>query len=207
MAQSISGSTLPVSSKEGHDFWIRHQWLTAAVEEWMAAPSTGPSHSNPMLVFTRMLAHDTVIHLNDTVKGIAWKGADQHLTAVAYGQRAYEAASDMVWWAKTVPQLGCFTACTYLHVPHAPSPRPTKANLALIPQTQAHPFLPGPLARAATFFATDAKTTDTICTRQERDNAVKQLCGALKRLRGVSNLAAKLLDELEARRSHVSSCR
>jgi hypothetical protein len=33
---------------------------------------------------------------------------------------------------------------------------------------------------------------------------VKQLCDALKRLRGVNNLAARLLDELQARRDHVS---
>ncbi|KAL2018159.1 hypothetical protein VTK56DRAFT_1235 [Thermocarpiscus australiensis] len=179
-----SGSMLP--PKEAREFWIRHEWLAAAVEERLQrerepqrisiSTSAGPLDGDPMLTFTRILARDIVIHLSDTAKGIPWKEPDHQLMAIAYGQRAYEAASDMACLANAVPQLGCFTA---------------------------HPLLPSPLARSAAFLTTRTKTTDSLKTRQEKDSAVEQLCDALRRLRRVNSLAAKLLDELEMRRGHM----
>jgi hypothetical protein len=122
MAQSMLSSTLP--AKEAHEFWTRHQWLAAAVEERLqrererqgtslsTASSTDPLDGNPMLTFTRMLAHDTVILLSDTASRIEWKELDHQLMAMACRQRAYEAGSDMVWLVQTVPHLGCFTVWT-----------------------------------------------------------------------------------------------
>lgn len=51
------------------------------------------------------------------------------------------------------------------------------------------------------------KPTDIANTNEEKDRAVEQLRDALTRLKGVSHLAAKLLDGLEAGRNHSSMMR
>lgn len=107
-----------VSNKEAHEFWTRHGWLTSVVEERLqresraSAASPGLLDGNSMLTFTHLLAHDTIICLSDTAKGIAWKEVDHQLMAMTYEHRACEAASDMVRLAKAVPQPSCFEACS-----------------------------------------------------------------------------------------------
>ncbi|KAL5355963.1 fungal-specific transcription factor domain-containing protein [Aspergillus floccosus] len=110
------------------DFCIRQGWLATAVERrvQMLVPSPAVD-SDPMLLFTHMLAYRATVHLSITVQQASWRTVDQQVLAAAYQQRAAQAASEIVRLAKAVPYLSPF---------------------------KTHPFLPDTLACAATFLST-----------------------------------------------------
>ncbi|GAB1214126.1 hypothetical protein ATERTT37_003286 [Aspergillus terreus] len=114
------------------DFCIRQGWLATAVERrvQMLVPSPAVD-SDPMLLFTHMLAYRATVHLSITVQQASWRTVDQQVLAAAYQQRAAQAASEIVRLAKAVPYLSPF---------------------------KTHPFLPDTLACAATFLSTQTAT-------------------------------------------------
>ncbi|CAI7653032.1 unnamed protein product [Penicillium glandicola] len=112
------------------DFCIRQEWLATAVEKRVQTLVPSPAiDSDPMLLFTHMLAYRATVDLSNTVQRASWRTADQQVLITTYQNRAAQAASEIVRLAKAVPYLSPF---------------------------KAHPFLPDTLACAATFLATHA---------------------------------------------------
>lgn len=112
------------------EFCIRQGWLASAVEKRVQMLVPSPAiESDPMLLFTHMLAYRAAVDLSNTVQRAPWRTPDQQVPAAKYQNRAAQAASEIVRLAKAVPYLGPF---------------------------KAHPFLPDTLACAATFLSTHA---------------------------------------------------
>ncbi|ROW12029.1 hypothetical protein VPNG_05282 [Cytospora leucostoma] len=95
------------SAKDTRDFWARHEWLAAEVEkhtqllESWRQNSAGTSTSdlvdgNPMLLFTNILAHDTIVYLSNVTETIAWDDVGHQLISASYKQRGIQAASEVV---------------------------------------------------------------------------------------------------------------
>ncbi|KUM65575.1 hypothetical protein ACN42_g1498 [Penicillium freii] len=112
------------------EFCIRQGWLASAVEKRVQMLVPSPAiESDPMLLFTHMLAYRAAVDLSNAVQRAPWRTPDQQVLAATYQNRAAQAASEIVRLAKAVPYLGPF---------------------------KAHPFLPDTLACAATFLSTHA---------------------------------------------------
>ena len=125
------------SETETKDFCIRQGWLATAVERRVQMLSPSPAiDSDPMLLFTHMLAYRATVHLSNTVQRSSWRTVDQQVLTAGYQHRAAQAASEIVRLAKAVPYLSPF---------------------------KAHPFLPDTLACAATFLTTQAGSQGSGC--------------------------------------------
>ncbi|KAI0842742.1 fungal-specific transcription factor domain-containing protein [Hypoxylon sp. FL0890] len=170
LASSLSGN-------EPQEFWTRHEWLATVLEKrtqiliQTSATTSTLDDRDPMLAFSHMLARSAIIYLSMTTEIKPWQNVKHQMTASAYEERAYQAASDMARLVTAMPRLSCF---------------------------KAHPFLPNALSDAATFLMAHAKTPDITNTRSGEEDGVEQLLGALRNLRDVNNLARDLLMTLEA---------
>ncbi|KAJ6014704.1 hypothetical protein N7540_009295 [Penicillium herquei] len=112
------------------EFCISQGWLASAVEKRVQMLVSSPAiESDPILLFTHMLAYRAAIDLSNTVQRAPWRTPDQQVLAATYQNRATQAASEIVRLSKAVPYLGPF---------------------------KAHPLLPDTLACAATFLSTHA---------------------------------------------------
>ncbi|MCJ1386602.1 hypothetical protein MMC17_009728 [Xylographa soralifera] len=175
-----------LSVKETHEFWTRHQWLSEAVERRTQSSArsaveismTNVDGEDPMVAFTHLLAHNAVIHLGSVIELIPWKTLEYQLAAIAYEQRAHQAATDVVRLARAAPSFSYF---------------------------KTHPFLPNILSSAASFLMTHVKSPDLAQIGEQGSDGVRHLLDALRRLRGVSNLAGNLSDLLEANRVYAST--
>ncbi|KAK4465136.1 hypothetical protein QBC42DRAFT_219505 [Cladorrhinum samala] len=190
-------------SQPDNEFWVYHEWLTSVVEkraqvlsqhhdttaEVSSVFSSSPGgESDPMVLFTRMLAYGSLVHLNATVQAIRspWQTAEHQRMTAAAGWRADGAAVEMVRLAKSVKQLSCF---------------------------KVHPFLSDPLECAAEFllarrqaqaidgiFAFDADVTGIGGGQGSRangdDGGVEHLLRVLSYLGDTNNLARDLLFKL-----------
>ncbi|RMZ78302.1 hypothetical protein DV737_g3960, partial [Chaetothyriales sp. CBS 132003] len=158
-----------LATLQGRYFWIRHEWLCTTVEKWVKVLVSLPTvDSDPMLLFTHMLAHQAIVHLGYTVQCVLSRAVanEQRLQAIAYQRRSSQAVSEIIRLAKAVPYLSCF---------------------------KAHPFLPDPLACAASFLATYSSTEE-----QPSEN-IEHLLRALGELQDTHCLAREHLQTLETR--------
>ncbi|KAI1412492.1 fungal-specific transcription factor domain-containing protein [Hypoxylon sp. FL1857] len=177
LASSLSGN-------EPHEFWTRHEWLSAVLDkrtqvlvQASATTSTLDDH-DPMLSFSHMLARSAIIYLSITTEIKPWQSVKHQMTASTYEERAYQAARDMAHLVAAMPRLSCF---------------------------KAHPFLPNALSDAAAFLMAHAKTPDLANPNTEEEDCVERLLGALRNLRDVNNLARDLLQKLEADNLRITS--
>jgi hypothetical protein len=147
---------------EGADFWTHQKRLASAVEKHVQVLGTTSSvhvDSGPMLLFAHMLAHSAVIKLGHTAQraSSAWRTVEQQGATAAYERRASSAAAEMVRLAKQVPSFSCF---------------------------KAHPFLPDPLACAASFLT--ARSGNVALAD---DVGVQHLLRLLRDMQGMNSLA------------------
>lgn len=115
-------------------FWDYHEWLTSVVEkrvqdlshnqgptaETSSASASSPGgDSDPMVLFTRMLAYGSLVHLNTTLQAIRspWQTAERQRITAAAGWRAERAAVEILRLAKSVKQLSCFKVHPFLSDP------------------------------------------------------------------------------------------
>ncbi|KAJ5730547.1 Asperfuranone cluster transcription factor afoA [Penicillium malachiteum] len=112
------------------EFCISQGWLASAVEKRVQMLVSSPAiESDPILLFTHMLAYRAAIDLSNTVQRAPWRTPDQQVLTATYQNRAAQAASEIARLSKEVPYLGPF---------------------------KTHPLLPDTLACAATFLFTFA---------------------------------------------------
>lgn len=105
------------------DFWDRHHWLDAIITQRMHIlllryPSVS-EHVDPLLLFTNMVAHTTVLHLYETIESMSWETDKYQYIITEYGQRSAVAAREIVILAKALSPLSYFKAS--LLVPVHPS--------------------------------------------------------------------------------------
>lgn len=148
---------------EGGDFWTRQKRLALAVDKRIQVlGNTSSVHvdSSPMLLFAHVLAHGAVIKLGHTAQSAssAWCTVEEQGVTTAYERRAFSAAAEMVRLAKQVPSFSCF-----------------KGH---------HPFLPDPLACAASFLT--ARSGNVALAD---DVGVQLLLRALRDMQGMNSLA------------------
>ncbi len=209
-----------LSSQDTHEFCTRQEWLSALVEKRtqvliQSSPDTSPvAERDPMLVFVHMLAHSTVIYLSHAVDTSPWRTVEHELVAIAYEQRARQAATEVVRLARAIPRLSCFKVCG-LCFSHPFIPFSFSLSLFaflysyfsvflpillvveyLLTSSQSHPFLPNTLYRAATFLMRQSKTPLS-GHFDEAEEGVTQLLHALRNLRDVNNSAREYLYQLE----------
>lgn len=112
------------------DFCIHQGWLATALERRVQMITPSPAvDSDPMLLFTHMLAYRATVQLSNTVQRASWQTANHQVLVASYQSRAAQAAAQIARLAKAVPH-------------HSPF--------------KTHPFLPDTLARAAVFLASQA---------------------------------------------------
>ncbi|OIW25917.1 hypothetical protein CONLIGDRAFT_672845 [Coniochaeta ligniaria NRRL 30616] len=146
----------------GGDFWTRQKRLASAAEKRVQVLGTTSSahvDNDPMLFFAHMLAHSAVIKLGHTAQraSSAWHTVEQQGATAAYKRRASSAAAEMVRLAKQVPSFSCF---------------------------KAHPFLPDPLACAASFLTARRGNIELA-----DDDGVLHLLRLLRDMQGMNSLA------------------
>lgn len=87
------------------EFWERHQWLDNILTKRMQILSWNypyaVEHTDPLLLFTNMMAHTTVLHLNMVIQSTAWDTDEYEEIICQYGKRSMSAAQEMVSLAKT----------------------------------------------------------------------------------------------------------
>jgi hypothetical protein len=149
-------------TSEGGEFWTRQMRLALAVDKRVQVLSTASSvhlDSDPMLLFAHMLVHSAVIKLGHTAQRASsvWHTGVQQGAAANYERRASSSAAEMVRLAKQVPSFSSF---------------------------KAHPFLPDPLACAASFLTTrngNFASPDDFC--------IQHLLKLLRDMQDINNLA------------------
>ncbi|KAJ5382599.1 hypothetical protein N7517_000510 [Penicillium concentricum] len=194
-------SMLRTGTADAQEFWARHDQLTLAVEKRTQILAQSPSlktiNRNPIVLFTHMLAHKSIIYLSSTLE-IALlqqqqqqqQTGDRQLFASSYKWRAERAAIEIMRLAESARSLGCFSM---------------------------HPFIAGPLACAADFFIRRAQYTNisrasgsagchsssssinsSNSSISGNDGEVESLLFVLRNLGCVNNLAQDHLSTLEA---------
>lgn len=105
------------------EFWARYEWLNTTLDKrrrQLAQISPSPSTiSDPMLVFTRIIAATIMIHLMEMLMRRSLPAAQHRLPvdSHSYEERLVQAAREIVSLARPVTQLSCFKA--HLFVPCA----------------------------------------------------------------------------------------
>ncbi|KAG6361749.1 hypothetical protein INS49_009977 [Diaporthe citri] len=159
------------SGKEPRGVWARHERLASAVERRVATlaqiPAAPTVERDPMLFFTRMLAHSAIVYLGTTLLQMPWQAAEhQHSTrgvVLVYEQHASRAALEMARLVKASPSLSRF---------------------------KAHPFLPNLLGSALAYLNTQTVVSDG----QPGAEVLLQL---LRDLRDVNSLAFDICSTLD----------
>ncbi|KAI2464011.1 fungal-specific transcription factor domain-containing protein [Annulohypoxylon bovei var. microspora] len=108
------------------EFWARYEWLDTTLDKrrrrlTQSSPTTA-TLTDPMLIFTHMIAATVEIHLMETLRSRSFSNTQRRMAVEAYEDRAVQAAREIVLLAKPVSQLSCF---------------------------KAHPFVPGALFHGA----------------------------------------------------------
>lgn len=124
--------------------------------------------SSPPLLFVHMPAYSAVIKLGHTAQraSSAWLTIEHQGATAVYDRRASSAAVEMVRLAKQVPSFGCF---------------------------KGHPFLPDPLACAASFLT--VKSDNTVFSDPV---GVRYLLRLLKDMQSMNSLARGYFDRLHS---------
>ncbi|KAI0885864.1 fungal-specific transcription factor domain-containing protein [Annulohypoxylon maeteangense] len=163
------------------EFWARYEWLDTTLDKrrrrlGQILPATATS-TDPMLIFTHMIAATIVIHLMETLSSRSFSTAQHRMAMDAYKDRAIQAAREIVLLAKSVTQISCF---------------------------QAHPFVPGALfhatrilsaARFGNSASTDAAGATQLLEILKRYASLNNLAqDSLRKLEphGISNLRSNL---------------
>ena len=96
------------------DFWQRHQWISTTLLQRMQnlsnnyAPAS--QQTDPMLLFTNMVAQTTVLYLYNTMRSVTPGTTDNRTVLAEYQRCSLAAAHEMVTLTKTLARLGCFKA-------------------------------------------------------------------------------------------------
>jgi len=165
-----------VNSLQTRQFWTRHEFLATSLDkriQLLAGSDSDMSLTNigdPMQAYTHILAHSAMIHLCSTIATTSLQVLEQQLKCLAYEQRAFKAASEVVRVVNVISTLGCF---------------------------KAHPFLPYPLSFAASFLLTHVRPPDLSIEPQDSTREIEELQESLRNLKEVNNLARELWEKLE----------
>lgn len=188
-------SLASADTAEVQDFWARYDWLASALDKRVQLLAQSPSlkmvNRDPMVLFTHMLAHKTIIYLGTTLDTTPWQQKQQQqqqqtggrqLMAASYKWQAERAAGELVRLAKSARSFGCFGM---------------------------HPFIADPLACAADFLIRNTQPKDFRSLTQlgssgSRNGGVESLLCVLRNLRDVNILARDYLCTLET--DHSSWC-
>lgn len=171
-------------ASETQDFWIRHDGLASSVDRGAQLLAQSPSmkiiNREPMVLFTHMLAHKTVIHLNSTLEAATRRQQQQaagiQLSTASYMWRAKRAAGEMVRLTESAGSLGLFGV---------------------------HPLIADPIASAAEFMLRhtqprDFRNADEVGDGSSNSGAeVENLLSMLRNLRDVNIQAREYLCKLE----------
>lgn len=171
-------------ASETQDFWIRHNGLASAVDRGAQLLAQSPSmkiiNRDPMVLFTHMLAHKTVIHLNSTLEAATRRQQQQaggiQLSAASYMWRAKRAAAEMVRLTESAGSLGLFGV---------------------------HPLIADPIACAVGFIlkhkhSRDFGNPDEVGDRSSNSGSeVESLISMLRNLRDVNIQAREYLYNIE----------
>lgn len=86
------------------DFWSRHHWLDSILTnriQVLSKKAKCPSNNNdPMLLFTSIVAHATVLSLCKAIKAVPWHTDEYKILILNYEQRCLSAAQDIVTLAR-----------------------------------------------------------------------------------------------------------
>ena len=99
------------AGQDSNDFWSRHEWLANSLENRIQQLEKGSRHSmvdlDPMVNFTHMVAHSTMIHLYGTARMCPWHTLNYQSIASAYEERAHIASMELIQLSYAV---GCFSS-------------------------------------------------------------------------------------------------
>jgi hypothetical protein len=93
------------------EFWVRHRWvegmLTRIIDGLSTKSSVSSAPSDPMVLFTLMLAHSTTILMCQIVERLGMDSQYQ-LTVMDYQTRAMNAAGEIARHTKAHEHIGFF---------------------------------------------------------------------------------------------------
>lgn len=86
------------------DFWDRHRWLDSILTKRMQILSLNypcaTANTDPMLLFTNMMAQTAVLQLNMVIQSTFWEKDEHRDIMLQYGKRSMSAAQEIVSLAK-----------------------------------------------------------------------------------------------------------
>jgi hypothetical protein len=173
-------------------FWGRHEWLDemlrTRVKTLIQHDPTAVQHSDPLLLFTNMVAQANVLYLCKVMDSMSWESTEYWKASVDFKQRALLAAKEIVVLSRSLARLSYFKVLLFL-----PSISLNKASASDC-QIQIYPFTPLPLAMCTDFFKTHRYLDETV------DAQVQEILDVLKDITSVNNLAQEYLSSSPAER-------
>jgi hypothetical protein len=105
------------------DFWDRHHWLDTILTQRMQIlllhyPSAS-EHVDPLLLFTNMVAHTTILHLYKTIESMSWETDKYQFIINEYGKKSASAAREIVILVKALSPLSYFKVSPCFLIPSA----------------------------------------------------------------------------------------
>ena len=96
------------------DFWNRHQWISTTLMQRIHILSNNyvpaSQQTDPMLLFTNMLAQTTVLYLYNMMRFVTPGAIENRAVCMDYQRCSLAAVEEMVTLTKTLARLGCFKA-------------------------------------------------------------------------------------------------